>query len=273
VITNLFTKNLKSLPSATDEVYVWLAVPEQCCQPELIETYLSWLDEQERSRYERFRFPKHRHQYLVAHALLRSSLSKYGNYPPDDWRFSKNAYGRPEIQPGCGQPSLRFNLSHTEGLVACAITRSAAVGIDVECITRSSDLQAIAEVSFAPEELTVLSQLPNHAWGQHFFRLWTLKEAYVKAQGKGLSMPLQQITFQFSQQATESIHFATSTATKPFQNWQFAWCNPTSKHSLTLAFCLDQPLPLETRWAIPRVDCQLASVTYVHSRDGSSSTP
>ena len=257
----------------SQEVHVWLAKPANCHVPELIATYLSWLDAEERSRYKRFRFPKHRHEYLVAHALLRSSLSKYGNYSPKDWRFARNAYGRPEIQPGCGQPSLRFNLSHTEGLVACAITRSAAVGIDVECITRSGDLQAIAAVSFAPDELTALNQFSKEGWCQHFFRLWTLKEAYAKAQGKGLSMPLQQITFRFSQQATESLHFATPAAMKPFQNWQFAWCNPTSKHSLALAVCLDQLLQLETRWAIPGVDCQLAPVTYVYSRDGLSSTP
>jgi 4'-phosphopantetheinyl transferase len=254
-----------AIPSLSEEVHVWLAEPTKCHRPELIATYLSWLDAEERSRYERFRFPHHRHEYLVAHALLRSSLSNYGNCLPEDWRFSKNAYGRPEIQPGCGQPLLRFNLSHTEGLVACAITQSATVGIDVERITRLGDLRAIAEVSFAPEELTVLSQLPDYDGRQYFFRLWTLKEAYVKAQGKGLSMPLQQIAFRFSRQATESIHFAISAATEPLQNWQFAWCNPTPEHSLALAICLDQSLHLETRWAIPGVDCQLASVVYVHS--------
>ena len=168
----------------SQEVHVWLAEPAKCHGPELIATYLSWLDAEERSRYKRFRFPKHRHEYLVAHALLRSSLSKYGNYSPKDWRFARNAYGRPEIQPGCGQPSLRFNLSHTEGLVACAITRSAAVGIDVECITRSGDLQAIAAVSFAPDELTALNQFSKEGWCQHFFSPLDPQGSLCQSSGK-----------------------------------------------------------------------------------------
>ncbi|ASC69573.1 4'-phosphopantetheinyl transferase HetI [Halomicronema hongdechloris C2206] len=149
---------------------------------------VSWLDAQERWRYERCRFPQHRHEYLVAHALLRSCLSRYGEQPPQDWRFSTNAYGRPEIQVEQGAPPRRFNLSHTEGLVACAITRAAEVGIDVEHggqPVRAGDLAAIAVANFAPVELAELARLTGIAWRHRFFDVWTLKEAYIKAQGLG----------------------------------------------------------------------------------------
>lgn len=249
---------------AGEEVHIWLAEPEQCRQPELIETYLSWLDEQERSRYERFHFSRHRHEYLVAHALLRSSLSHYGNCSPSEWQFSKNTYGRPEIREGSGLPPLRFNLTHTEGLVACAITPSAAIGIDVERITRSGDLQAIADVSLSPAERADLHKLSGQEWNQHFFRLWTLKEAYIKAQGKGLSMPLQQITFQLSQKPS-SIQFNFSSETERSHNWQFALSNFTSGHCLALAVHLNK-LHLRTRWAIPALSYQHAIVPYVYNQ-------
>jgi 4'-phosphopantetheinyl transferase len=250
-----------------DDVHIWLATPAACDQPELVRTYLAWLDQEERSRYERFRLPHHRHEYLVAHALLRSALSYYGGDPPEKWSFVKNPYGRPEIDPESGLLPLRFNLSHTAGLVACAVTRSAAVGIDVENIARSGDLNAIAKTICTSEELADLNSRSDQAWYQHFFGLWTLKEAYTKAIGKGLSMPLQQITFRVHRR-TSAIQFQqlgqVNQTGRP-SNFHFALGHPTSSHCLALAVEMDPSPNLVTRWVVPNISGDDIPLSYCRS--------
>jgi len=251
---------------SADEVHIWLAEPEKCRQPGLVERYLSWLDEQEQSRYERFRFPHHRHEYLAAHALLRSTLSRYSDCPPEAWSFMRNAYGRPEIAVGKGPPPLRFNLSHTEGLVACAVTRSAVVGVDVEGTERAGDLEEIAAMTFAPAELTDLNALTGEDWSRHFFALWTLKEAYIKAQGKGLSIPLQQIQFRFRLDGVTEIQFASRLEPESTQDWRFALLKPTQQHCLAVAVRLSGPLRLKTGWAMPGATFQATPFPVIASK-------
>lgn len=241
-----------------DDVRIWLSDPARICQPDLISLYLSWLDPQERSRYHRFRFPQHRQEYLVAHALLRSCLSRYGPLQPWEWSFLTNAYGRPEIYPECeprrlsekGLPPLRFSLSHTQGLVACAVTRS-AVGVDVEHTDREADLTAIAEASFSPPERADLGRLAGSAWRQRFFDLWTLREAFVKAQGMGLSFPLQQIAFRLTPAVAESIQFESGSAQNPTADWTFRLLSPTADHRLALAVRSRLPLHVQVGWTTP----------------------
>ena len=250
----------------TDEVHVWMAAPDQFYQPELSSQYVSWLDEQERSRYDRFHFSQHRHEYLIAHALLRSSLSRYGGCAPAAWRFTTNAYGRPELATEQGQPPLRFNLSHTTGLVACAITRSADVGVDVECIMRTGDLATIADMSCAPEELTELQPLSGAAWSQRFFNLWTLKEAYVKAQGQGLSIPLQQVRFRLDARETIQLDALPEPASTPA--WQFALLQPTPQHCLAVAVSLDHLLQVQFGWVVPGCEGHPMRFPYTSTQDG-----
>ena len=254
----------------TDEVHVWMAAPHRCCQPELISQYVSWLDEQERSRYDRFHFSQHRHEYLIAHALLRSSLSRYSGCAPAAWRFTRNTYGRPEIAAECGQPPLRFNLSHTTGLVACAIARSADVGIDVELMTRAGDLAAIADLSCTPDELAALQPLSGTAWSQRFFSLWTLKEAYVKARGQGLSIPLLQIRFQFQphlMNASGVIQFESLLDSASAPAWKFASLNPTPRHCMAVATHLETSLQIQFGWSIPGRGGQATHFSCISSQD------
>lgn len=229
-----------------DEVHVWIALVAQCQKPDLIETYGSWLDEQERSRYERFRLSQHRQEYLVAHALLRSCLSRYGDQQPWEWTFSTNDYGRPELSKD-GSPPLRFNLSHTTELVACAVTRAETVGVDVEHTARKADLAAIAKASFAPEELADLNRLTEAAWRDRFFDLWTLKEAYIKARGLGLSLPMQQCIFHVEPGAAESIRFSSELS----EGWVFGLLSPTQQHRLAVAVRCSSPLRIQVGRAIP----------------------
>ncbi|MGF1512128.1 MAG: 4'-phosphopantetheinyl transferase family protein [Elainellaceae cyanobacterium] len=236
---------------APDEVHLWFSAPEQCRHQ--VETYWSWLDERERQRSSRFRFDRDRHSYLVAHGLLRSCLSRYGGLPPGQWSFSTNAYGRPEI--AAQRPPLRFNLSRARGLVACAVTRSADIGVDVEAVGRAADLAAIARTSFTPKEQADLAQAEGPR--QRFFQLWTLKEAYVKAIGLGLSLPLQSLEFRVGADEPATIEFSALAEPKPAEGWQFFLLKPTAEHCLAIAVRSGLSMQVQAGRAVPGESFQM----------------
>jgi len=151
----------------------------------------------EREREPRFAFERDRDAFLLAHALLNSTLAELVGEAPDALRFELGEHGRPElVQPGRA-PRVRFNLSHTDGLVACAFALEHDVGVDVEHVDRRVGIAEIAPRVFSLHERRGLDALPGDAARRaRFFQLWTLKEAYIKAIGKGLSAPLTEITFE-----------------------------------------------------------------------------
>jgi 4'-phosphopantetheinyl transferase len=110
--------------------------------------------------------------------------------PPDEWRFVSAPHGKPQTIQGV--PS--FNLSHTRGVVACVVAQSMAVGIDVERTDRRTDTGSIAERFFSPAEAAELRATPDDT-RTRFVEIWTLKEAFVKAIGLGLSQPLDAFSF------------------------------------------------------------------------------
>jgi len=150
---------------------------------------LAQLQPQERERARRFVFERDRARHLATRWLVRRVLSRYAPVAAADWRFGANAHGRPHIDaPALGEP-LHFSLSHSEEAVLLLVGRQAELGVDVEG-HRAGDADAIALQVFAPAERAWLHASPD-AEGQRFLTLWTLKEAYIKARGQGLSMPLQ----------------------------------------------------------------------------------
>ena len=156
--------------------------------------FASLLEPAERARFERFQVAGAREEYLVGRALVRSTLSRYAATAPKDWRFVANAYGRPEIVGGNRQ-GLVFNLSHTRGLVALAVSRDCDLGVDVESVERTSACRDLAGRYFAPSEAGFVRAATGTELDERFFAFWTLKEAYIKARGMGLALPLDGFAF------------------------------------------------------------------------------
>lgn len=152
----------------------------------------------ERERMARFRFDRDRHNYRVAHALLRGLLARELGCPPDALEFVHGPHGRPELA-GQGHDrhgrTLRFNLSHTHGLVACGVCFEQDIGVDVEHIDRRVGLSDLARQVLATAELEDLDARSGEQQRRRFFEFWTLKEAYVKAVGQGIGAPLRSISF------------------------------------------------------------------------------
>ncbi len=177
------------------EAHLWYVYPEPLQDAALLTAYDALLTPEERARGARFVPAEARHRHLITRALVRCTLSRYADIAPEAWRFVENAWGRPAIDPACGTPSLRFNLSHTDGLIACLVARDIDVGIDVEDTGRRADYLGVGRRFFSHEEAAALEATTGDARAERFYQLWTLKESYIKARGMGLALPLAAFTF------------------------------------------------------------------------------
>jgi len=181
---------LDGVALGSEELHVWRAfidVPASCDQ-----RLKQILSEDELRRAERFYFRKDGDYFMVVRGLLRMILGRYLNAEPRQLRFCYGRYGKPSLVEECGGDGLRFNLSHSHGLALYAVTRGRMIGVDVERIRTAVEVAQIAERFFSPRETTILRGLPADIRTEAFFNCWTRKEAYMKAKGKGLALPLDQ---------------------------------------------------------------------------------
>ena len=200
----------------------------------LIPRLASLMTPDEAARTARFVREVDRHTFVVTRALVRTLLSRYGPTRPADWRFTTNAHACPfVVDAQAGVPPLCFNVSHTAGLVALAVARGHRVGVDVEDVDRRV-LEDVPERHFAPSEVRDLRALPEAEQPVVFFDYWTLKEAYIKARGMGLALPLDQFAFSLHGDAAPTIHFVPGFDDDP-AHWQFFQAWPTPHHRLALA--------------------------------------
>jgi 4'-phosphopantetheinyl transferase len=214
-------------------VHVWLTEPERVTDRATLEAYEALLAPEERTKQRRFRFAIDRHDCLVTRALVRTTLSRYAPVHPAAWRFDLNQYGRPHLAPGQCDPDLRFNLSHTRGLIACAVTIGHEIGCDVESLRRSGETVAIADRYFSPAEVGALRALPEEQQRERFFAYWTLKESYIKARGMGLALPLDQFSLLLDGGPPIGIAFDPRLGDDPGL-WQFELRRPTEDHMLAI---------------------------------------
>lgn len=180
-------------------MHLWIASCGETIDEYLLSGYRGLLDPAERARESRFYFAADRRQYVIARALVRTTLSRYIRIDPVDWVFSANAYGRPEIaSPGAKEAGMSFNVSHTRGLIALGVTLHRALGVDVENFRTRQISMDVANRYFAPEEVADIIATPEQDRQHRFFEYWTLKEAYIKARGMGLSLPLDKFVFRYA---------------------------------------------------------------------------
>jgi 4'-phosphopantetheinyl transferase len=179
---------------APDEVHIW-TMPTQTSSP-VVTQLQRVLSREELERASRFRFQHLTDAYIITHGVLRFLLARYLDRAPAEISFKYGVRGKPVVSE---IPQFQFNLTHSEGLAAVAVTTGCALGIDLERLRPISDIEEIAGRYFCPEEAAeILSMNPGER-EPAFFRCWTRKEAYIKAIGDGLSCPLD--SFQVAVQA------------------------------------------------------------------------
>jgi len=180
----------ETLVLASDEVHVWRAALEQ--PPPRVQSFRRNLAADERARAERFYFERDREHFIVARGVLRAILGGYLNRAPECLSFCYSSHGKPALAGEFEGDAIRFSVSHSGGVALYAVTRGREVGIDLERIRSDLAVKEIAERFFSPREVATLRELPTEAQREAFFRCWTRKEAYIKARGEGLSLPLDQ---------------------------------------------------------------------------------
>lgn len=223
------------LDLSPDQIDLWLVFDEDVPDDDrLFADYRKLLSPEEITQERRYRFAKHQRQYVITRALVRSVLSRYTATEPHRLRFVQNAHGRPALQPHDALTVvLPFNLSHTEGLVACAVADVRTIGFDVENVEHREVSLDIADRFFSKQEAVALRAVSSEYRRDAFFRYWTLKESYIKAKGEGLSIPLDQFWFTDPRAPNLAISFAPGFDDER-DRWAFWLLRPSPEHIAAL---------------------------------------
>jgi 4'-phosphopantetheinyl transferase len=178
------------------EVHVWPLAARGMRSCATNARWLPVLSNEECLRYERLPAGSAKENYLAARILCRTTLSRYCDVSINEWRFDSGPYGKPTISSPGEFATLRFNLTHTDDLILCAVTRAGDIGVDVENTARAVDVSSMARHYFSPDEQARLAVLPPRRRAERFFEQWVLKEAYVKATGNGLGNSPERFTLE-----------------------------------------------------------------------------
>lgn len=156
------------------------------------------MSEDERRRARRFRHEPSRRCHLVTRRLVRTTLSELGDRPPDRWQFGRSEQGRPFLKnPTPSLEKLDFNIAHSRQKVVLATVVSADVGVDLEPEHRRVDHELVANRFFHPSECKEIEAMEGPRRRLRFLKLWVLKEAWMKADGRGIGAGLSRVVFSF----------------------------------------------------------------------------
>lgn len=236
---------------------IWLTYYDEIVDDRQLSGLRSLLSDGEVAQERRFYFADDRKRYLVTRAMVRMVLSRYAPVAPEHWAFSKNAYGRPTIAEAIAEAEaeargLSFNLSHTRGLIALAVTRGRELGVDVENIATRSVSLDVAKHFFSPIEVADLACVAADRQQDRFFEYWTMKESYIKARGMGLSLPLDRFSFRFPHHSAVSLSIDPDLQDRA-DRWSFWQYRPTPNYLMAICaeHCADDAPVISMRKFTP----------------------
>lgn len=234
----------RSLQLEAGEVHLWLASLSQ--NESALTSARALLSDDERERADRFRFERDRARYTVARAALRDILSLYLQTPAVEISFSYGRHGKPALSGEAKSRGLNFNLSHAGELALYAFTLDGAVGVDIERVRELEDAEGLAERFFSAEEVSVLKSLPAGQRAAAFFDCWTRKEAYVKAVGEGLSLPLHSFTVPVTSVEMAALRVASGEVGSA--KWSLFGLTPLEGYAAALVVARSVRLLRRWRW-------------------------
>lgn len=179
---------------SNNEIHLWSINPRQITNPHQLNALKPLLSEAELDKVKRYRTPEAQHNALLTRAFARTVLSLYTDLNAQELKFEITEHGKPELSNS--SLPLRFNLSHNNNLIICTVCLNHDIGCDVENLSRKINVSSIARRYFSENEYLALQKLPAGTQQAKFFEYWTLKEAFVKATGLGISQGLNTFSFQ-----------------------------------------------------------------------------
>lgn len=240
-------KIMPQLSANPQRIDLWLASLADQAGHDLQQAYWQLLNEAECYRAERFLREPDRQCFLLTRALVRTVLSRYTGVAAQALNFRQNDHGKPSLQWAAdtvADTELSFNLSHCDDMIVLAVSHGRALGVDVENMVLKPAPINIAKRYFAAEECTNVNMLQGSQQDERFFAYWTLKEAYVKACGMGLSIPLDQFGFRLDAEQGVEMWLNPETQDR-VAHWDYWQLRLASKYCL--AICAEhlqgQPLP------------------------------
>lgn len=201
--------------------------------------YFLGLSIEERVLHDAFYFSADRLRHLLTRFFLRRVMAAYLNQDAGRLEFSQNTYGRPALSGHQNYIALDFNVAHNEDYIVCAVSRNGRVGVDIENYRKPCNL-ALAEDFFAHQELAQLLARNDTQRDKHFCELWTLKESFIKAVGKGMAIPLDAFYFQFDE---DSHAFSDPEKHGESRSWQFVSWESDNKNIVSISVSWDLPSP------------------------------
>ena len=169
-------------------VHIWKAEISKTIS--ITNKFSDWLSEEEREKASRFYHSRDREAYRVSHILLRAILASYMGCHPTEINYEQGPYGKPRLYGQKRGKGICFNASKSHDITCVAVANNIEIGVDVERIRPIQDLKNIITENLSIDEQKYLFSLPSKSLAKGFFNCWTLKEAFIKAIGKGLSYPL-----------------------------------------------------------------------------------
>ncbi|MGK7922688.1 MAG: 4'-phosphopantetheinyl transferase superfamily protein [Trichodesmium sp.] len=218
----------KKLELSENDVHIWSTKLKLSSSQ--IEELSKILSSDEIDRANKFHFKRDRNRFIIARGTLRKILSKYLKIEPTKLGFSYSDRGKPYLT----NTSILFNLSHSQDLALYAITKVNLIGIDLEYIRPMNDAENLAKRFFSAQEYKLINQLPPQQQQETFFKLWTCKEAYLKATGDGLAGGLEKVEISLNPEQPVEI-FSINGDIKAASDWHLYQFIPEPNYIATVA--------------------------------------
>ena len=216
-MVKIFNQNLNG------EIHIWSSLLDQ--PEDLINLFHTSLSKEEKDRISKYKFKLLRDRQTVSKGLLKSFISSYLNIGTGEINFVQNEYGKPSLTPELNEIDLHFNISHSEHFGMFAFTIGKQLGIDIESVQEITNLNQIVDLCFSDSEKEWFYNSDPGLKKELFYKVWTGKEAYIKAIGKGLSFPLKEIEFKIN--SNNSIEFQNVHGDLPYRGkWNIFTFNP-----------------------------------------------
>jgi 4'-phosphopantetheinyl transferase len=197
------TPSVSCFQLSNNEICIWAASLEQT--PECTAEFLSILSRDEKERAKRFYFERDRNHYIAGRGMLRTLLGNYLETEPARVEFIYGVHGKPALGAPFNGKNFEFNLSHSKDQALYAFNWGQPIGVDIEYVQSMKDMDDFAAQFFTHNECKLIHSLSKDQKQETFFKIWTCKEAFLKANGSGLTTPINQVEVSFANEGTISL--------------------------------------------------------------------